>query len=180
VRQVFPSWCKPEFVESDQQLNKEMLLLDIYSQAMQAYWYEHCLKQYAYPLPPLPLHKYYLCGITQFKDEYGVPIDSVTGITREGEIYLSFSFICRYLVEAGPYVEQRELKVCCHELGHQVGHLEHLCDGYLMNPVHSDESCLMGQDVVAVCTGEDLLDYIHFCTACKDSLVNSDGREVLQ
>lgn len=59
---------------------------------------------------------------------------------------------------------EERIKVIIHELGHQRTSLTHLCE-YPGN--HNRDDCVMGQGIIASCTGENLVNNPRFCNTCE-------------
>ena len=135
------------------------------------YWWTHCMKYYPDTQDSFPVEPYYLCGITMFKDDAGNLRQNTVGLSRyHSRPYKAWSFVC--VDVEGMQNGFMITKTCCHELGHQFANLTHLCKKdandcwYWDTDNHNDDDCLMGQGDEAICTGADLLFYIHFCDSC--------------
>jgi hypothetical protein len=138
-------------VASDTNLADSFVILDV--GALYSYYSNHRNTSYTG----------YLCGIKGFADHNGNFIDTVYGVTSD---QYGYSFVRGYDHE---YIGITD----AHELGHQIADLPDLCTGSVMNPFHSDNSCLMGDMPIAICTGEDITSNPHFCDSCTNALKNA-------
>ena len=182
VKSVFPGCAKPIFELDQTDLEEEMI--EYSTSGLWDYFMDH---RKMLPIPMVgSVYPYYLCGISQFKDSLSeVPIDFYAGLTAGSQLHETFSYVCRAVTDQvypQSIRDEYRMKVCCHELGHQLALLVHLCtaSGLFDNNNHSDESCLMGQSTIQQCgSGEDLLQYIHFCETCLARLCRAKGIEEL-
>lgn len=165
VANIFPTSAKPGFEVDQNDLQDSMIPI----RDWESYWWANSRSD----------SKYWLCGIKAFADSGGNSIDTVIGRTHMDRLYRTYSYVCYDVAALYSDPGKMRLKTCCHELGHQVAWLTHLCTdfGSWNDYDHHDVSCLMGQGAVSTCTGANLLDYIHFCDSCKLRLCRATGVE---
>jgi hypothetical protein len=170
----FPNCCKPEFLLDDTSIEDTLIVNT--PAALKKFWSDNCIRNHIPPgLDTLPIYKYYLGGIRQFREINGDPVPDVAGRTHQDEIYKTYSVICRDVIDAGEPRTWRETHTVCHELGHQLAWLPHLAAGSCGE--HTDgDSCLMGQYEWSECNYQtNLLTYVHFCDTCLVKLCQAEG-----
>jgi len=167
----FPTGSFIYFVESDDTLSADSLNVD----GVLGYFHTHADKSY-FGLDYDRNH--YLCGIKHFFGWYyweeeqmniwagylgGLTGSSFDGTTR-------WSFTC---VDNGIEWDANKgtILITTHELGHNIANLSHYClDSNYVNIYEHDPydgSCVMCiGGTTCRCTGESLVDDIHFCDSC--------------
>jgi len=169
IRNIFPDSTMLFFYESDMFLSREMIkradLIDYANDNRDKESIGGKLRS---------VHDFYLCFVEGFLDDDGNVLDSIAGESiMTGIKGQRWSFIA-----TGTLLQNYDLVQwsTCHELGHQLAILQHLCRLDLygnpeLSPRHSDESCLMSATApYPVCTNESVLSDMHFCDSCVKKL----------
>lgn len=123
----------------------------------------------------------FACGsyLLAVLDAYNKPIlpdGEVAGITfGTGSGFAWAVIFVQVLYETYPGDQNMINKTPIHELGHMRANLTELCykdyQGYWhMGADHDDQSCVMGQGKIAICTGWDVTANPHFCPKCCNRL----------
>ncbi len=95
------------------------------------------------------------------------PAEILTGLSLQGPGRGGWSVIFWNAMQS----DNHRIKTTIHELGHQRSGLSELCED---RSSHDAIDCVMGQDIVASCTGANLINNPRFCGICESTLRSTE------
>jgi len=167
VCDVFPDKARPIFTNSDLELTNEKLYAVFDSLTV----YANCNRDsillngnWTYE------HDNYLCFINGFLNAEG-QYSGLCGLSRSWSYRgKGWSFVASWTLDIDIMIEW----CTCHELGHQLAKLSHLCEydpfvGLTMSGDHSEDDCLMAEQNPTECTHKTVFP-LSFCSYCAAKL----------